>query len=227
MNEEAESRYPNDRRRNVEPGVTHLKNSRSYLVITMQALCIRIISALQVISFAKKRFKGRLLPMGYLLCSFNEFDFDVLTQKELRTLCTDHNHAFDAFVDTIPRFADIANYHAGNFVDQRDVNQQKRKLMPMTSQWLPTMVPTGGHHGATYTARKVFDSEFIAHQSTKNAHESCFKNGVTPSSLHRVSSTNKWTVEDCPDCEDSQFCHSSRVSHPQLHLGIRYPNLID
>ncbi|GJV26217.1 hypothetical protein Tco_1378912, partial [Tanacetum coccineum] len=33
--------------------------------------------------------------------------------------------------------------------------------------------------------------------------------------------------DDCPDCEDSQFCHSSRVSHPQLHLGIRYPNLID
>ncbi|GJR67731.1 hypothetical protein Tco_0013796 [Tanacetum coccineum] len=33
--------------------------------------------------------------------------------------------------------------------------------------------------------------------------------------------------QDCPDCEDSQFCHSSRVSHPQLHLGIRYPNLID
>ncbi|GJX31814.1 hypothetical protein Tco_0241669 [Tanacetum coccineum] len=34
-------------------------------------------------------------------------------------------------------------------------------------------------------------------------------------------------IPDCPDCEDSQFCHSSRVSHPQLHLGIRYPNLID
>ncbi|GJU57207.1 hypothetical protein Tco_1234973 [Tanacetum coccineum] len=34
-------------------------------------------------------------------------------------------------------------------------------------------------------------------------------------------------ILDCPDCEDSQFCHSSRVSHPQLHLGIRYPNLID
>ncbi|GJR70217.1 hypothetical protein Tco_0016282 [Tanacetum coccineum] len=27
--------------------------------------------------------------------------------------------------------------------------------------------------------------------------------------------------------EDSQFCHSSRVSHLQLQLGIRYPNLID
>ncbi|GKF47504.1 hypothetical protein Tco_0137306, partial [Tanacetum coccineum] len=34
-------------------------------------------------------------------------------------------------------------------------------------------------------------------------------------------------VQDCPDCEDSQFCHSSRVSHLQLQLGIRYPNLID
>ncbi|GJS29460.1 reverse transcriptase domain-containing protein [Tanacetum coccineum] len=34
-------------------------------------------------------------------------------------------------------------------------------------------------------------------------------------------------ARDCPDCEDSQFCHSSRVSHLQLHLGIRYPNLID
>ncbi|GJR14204.1 reverse transcriptase domain-containing protein [Tanacetum coccineum] len=34
-------------------------------------------------------------------------------------------------------------------------------------------------------------------------------------------------IADCPDCEDSQFCHSSRVSHPQLQLGIRYPNLID
>ncbi|GJX10198.1 hypothetical protein Tco_0200057 [Tanacetum coccineum] len=24
---------------------------------------------------------------------------------------------------------------------------------------------------------------------------------------------------DCPDCEDSQYCHSTRVSHPQLHVG--------
>ncbi|GJR03071.1 reverse transcriptase domain-containing protein [Tanacetum coccineum] len=35
------------------------------------------------------------------------------------------------------------------------------------------------------------------------------------------------SILDCPDCEDSQFCHSSRVSHLQLQLGIRYPNLID
>ncbi|GJT23316.1 reverse transcriptase domain-containing protein [Tanacetum coccineum] len=34
-----------------------------------------------------------------------------------------------------------------------------------------------------------------------------------------VGGTPCLSVVDCPDCEDSQFCHSSRVSHPQLHLG--------
>ncbi|GJZ64957.1 hypothetical protein Tco_0621653 [Tanacetum coccineum] len=64
----------------------------------------------------------------------------------------------------------------------------------------------------------------------------------TPSSSHRgfkasklshhkspmlIHGDNTPNLGDCPDCEDSQFCHSSRVSHPQLQLGIRYPNLID
>ncbi|GJZ03178.1 hypothetical protein Tco_0521139 [Tanacetum coccineum] len=38
-------------------------------------------------------------------------------------------------------------------------------------------------------------------------------------------------TSDCPDFEASHahgFCPSiTRASHPQLHLGIRYPNLID
>ncbi|GJU49219.1 reverse transcriptase domain-containing protein [Tanacetum coccineum] len=33
-----------------------------------------------------------------------------------------------------------------------------------------------------------------------------------------VLKASKPSILDCPDCEDSQFCHSSRVSHPQLHL---------
>ncbi|GJV96121.1 hypothetical protein Tco_1547698 [Tanacetum coccineum] len=45
--------------------------------------------------------------------------------------------------------------------------------------------------------------------------------------LGKKNSLKTIATRDCPDCEDSQFCHSSRVSHPQLHLGIRYPNLID
>ncbi|GJY83526.1 hypothetical protein Tco_0496902 [Tanacetum coccineum] len=48
--------------------------------------------------------------------------------------------------------------------------------------------------------------------------------------VHLPSSTNFGGNDhtlDCPDCEDSQFCHSSEFQHLQLQLGIRYPNLID
>ncbi|GKA79128.1 hypothetical protein Tco_0785724 [Tanacetum coccineum] len=50
---------------------------------------------------------------------------------------------------------------------------------------------------------------------------------VFPYGTVELSQANGPNFKDCPDCEDSQFCHSSRVSHPQLQLGIRYPNLID
>ncbi|GJT08196.1 hypothetical protein Tco_0842658 [Tanacetum coccineum] len=58
----------------------------------------------------------------------------------------------------------------------------------------------------------------------------CFKMSTSWASLQWIVGGiifSKKANSDCPDCEDSQFCHSSRVSHPQLHLGIRYPNLID
>ncbi|GJR24035.1 reverse transcriptase domain-containing protein [Tanacetum coccineum] len=85
-----------------------------------------------------------------------------------------------AFLDaSTPWFADIANYHAGNFVIKGMSTQQKRKFFkdkPMTSSWLATSTPchdgpTGGHHGANYTARKVFDSGFFWPTIYKDAHE--------------------------------------------------------
>ncbi|GJW19271.1 reverse transcriptase domain-containing protein [Tanacetum coccineum] len=48
-----------------------------------------------------------------------------------------------------PWFADIANYHAGNFVVKGMSSQQKKKFFKDTHR---------GHHGANYTAKKVFDS---------------------------------------------------------------------
>ncbi|GKC44354.1 reverse transcriptase domain-containing protein, partial [Tanacetum coccineum] len=76
-----------------------------------------------------------------------------------------------------PWFADIANYHAGNFVVKRMSSQQKKKLFfrICVDQVIRRCVhgqeavdiltachngPTGGHHGANYTAKKVFDSGF-------------------------------------------------------------------
>ncbi|GJV53934.1 hypothetical protein Tco_1449675 [Tanacetum coccineum] len=42
---------------------------------------------------------------------------------------------------------------------------------------------------------------------------------ILPKSISPEMRKLNLTRKDCPDCEDSQFCHSSRVSHPQLHLG--------
>ncbi|GKF15641.1 hypothetical protein Tco_0057103, partial [Tanacetum coccineum] len=78
-------------------------------------------------------------------------------------------------------FVDIANYHAGNFVVKGMSSQQKKKFFKdvkyyfCADQVIRRCVhgqeavdilmachngPTEGHHGANYTAKKVFDSSF-------------------------------------------------------------------
>nr|GEX44422.1 DNA-directed DNA polymerase [Tanacetum cinerariifolium] len=87
-------------------------------------------------------------------------------------------------------FADLANYHAGNFVVKGMSSQQKSKLFKNVKHYFwddPFLFkicvdqvirrcvhgleaidilkayhyrPTGGHHGPNYTAKKVFDSGF-------------------------------------------------------------------
>ncbi|PWA89749.1 hypothetical protein CTI12_AA107640 [Artemisia annua] len=89
-----------------------------------------------------------------------------------------------------PWFADFANYHAGNFIRKGMSSQQKKKFFKDVKHYFwdePYLFrtcadqvirrcvhgaeaneillachngPTGGHHGANYTARKVFDSGF-------------------------------------------------------------------
>ncbi|GKE61471.1 reverse transcriptase domain-containing protein, partial [Tanacetum coccineum] len=86
-----------------------------------------------------------------------------------------------------PWFADIANYHAGNFIMKGMSSQQKKKFFKDVKHYFwddPYLFricedqvirrcvygqeaidiltachnrPTGGHHGANYTAKKVFD----------------------------------------------------------------------
>nr|GFA18168.1 reverse transcriptase domain-containing protein [Tanacetum cinerariifolium] len=56
-------------------------------------------------------------------------------------------------------FANIANYHAGNFIVRGMSSQQKKKLSVDILMAFHNG-PTGGHHGANYTAKKVFDSGF-------------------------------------------------------------------
>ncbi|GJV87685.1 reverse transcriptase domain-containing protein [Tanacetum coccineum] len=100
-----------------------------------------------------------------------------------------------------PWFADFANYHAGNFVIKGMSSQQKRKFFKDVKHYFwddPFLFkicadqvirrcvsgqeafdilkachsgPTGGHYGANYTAKKIFDSGFYWPTIYKDAHD--------------------------------------------------------
>ncbi|GKA03769.1 reverse transcriptase domain-containing protein, partial [Tanacetum coccineum] len=70
-------------------------------------------------------------------------------------------------------FADIANYHAGNFIVKGMPSQQKKKILQRPVDILTACHngPTGGHYGANYTAKKVFDSGFFWPTIYRDAHD--------------------------------------------------------
>ncbi|GJZ42595.1 reverse transcriptase domain-containing protein [Tanacetum coccineum] len=100
-----------------------------------------------------------------------------------------------------PWFADYANYHAGNFIIKGMSSQQKNKFFKDVKHYfwddpylfkicVDQMIrrcvagqeavdiltachsgPTGGHYGANYTAKKVFDSGFYWPTIYKDAHD--------------------------------------------------------
>ncbi|GJX03978.1 reverse transcriptase domain-containing protein [Tanacetum coccineum] len=100
-----------------------------------------------------------------------------------------------------PWFSDFANYHAGNFVVKGMSSQQKKKFFKDVKHYFwddPYLFkvcadqvirrcvfgqeahdilmachdgPTGGHHGANYTAKKVFDLGFYWPTIYRDAHD--------------------------------------------------------
>nr|GEY08587.1 reverse transcriptase domain-containing protein [Tanacetum cinerariifolium] len=106
-----------------------------------------------------------------------------------------------------PWFVDITNYHAGNFIIKRMSSQQKKKFFKdvkhyfwddpylfkiYTDQIIRRCMhgqeandilkacherPTGGHHGANFTAKKVFDAGKISQKDgmPQNAIQVCKK----------------------------------------------------
>ncbi|GJW98078.1 reverse transcriptase domain-containing protein [Tanacetum coccineum] len=103
--------------------------------------------------------------------------------------------------DNAPWFANFANYHAGNFVIKGMSSQQKRKFFKDVKHYFwddPFLFkicadqvirqcvhgkeafdileachngPTGGHHDANHTAKKVFNAGFFWPTIYKDAHE--------------------------------------------------------
>ncbi|GKE29022.1 reverse transcriptase domain-containing protein [Tanacetum coccineum] len=174
--------------------------------------------------FNKKDAKARLLRWVLLL---QEFDFKVIDTKGAENYAADHlsrlenpyENVFDPkeITETFPLetlnavtshddqntpwFADIANYHAGNFLIKGMTSQQKRKFFKDIKHYFwddPYLFrtcadqiirrcvfgqealeilkachegPTGGHHSANITAQKVFDAGFFWPTIYKDAYE--------------------------------------------------------
>ncbi|GJX28240.1 reverse transcriptase domain-containing protein [Tanacetum coccineum] len=128
----------------------------------------------------------------------NVFDPKEITETfplETLNMVTSHDN------QNTPWFADIANYHAGNFLIKGMSTQQKRKFFKDIKHYFwddPYLFrtcadqiirrcvfgqealeilkachegPTGGHHSANITARKVFDAGFYWPTIYKDAYE--------------------------------------------------------
>nr|GEZ79257.1 reverse transcriptase [Tanacetum cinerariifolium] len=153
---------------------------RLYLIMN-KSIVYTDHSALKYL-FAKKDPKARLLRWILLL---QEFDFKVIDTYGAENYATDYfprlenpyENTFDpkeinetfpheslnkvAHKDpSTPWFADLANYHAGNFII---------KAIDIVNACHSG--PTGGHYGANYTAKKVFNSGFYWPTIYKNAFE--------------------------------------------------------
>ncbi|GJT52164.1 reverse transcriptase domain-containing protein [Tanacetum coccineum] len=185
------------------------KKFRPYLVLS-KTIVYTDHSALKCL-FAKQVAKPRLLWWILLL---QEFDVIIRDKKGAENLAADHlyrlenphegdlekteiNETFPLETlriisshndSSTPWFANIANYHAGNFVVKGMPSQQKKNFFKdvkhyfwdypylfkiCADQMIRRCVygqeavdiltachngPTGGHHGANYTAKKVFDA---------------------------------------------------------------------
>nr|GEV09858.1 reverse transcriptase domain-containing protein [Tanacetum cinerariifolium] len=147
------------------------KKFHSYLIMNKSSVYTDH-SALKYL-FAKKDAKARLLRWILLL---QEFDFKVIDTRGAENYAADHlsrlenpyENVFDpkeiketfpfeslnkvAHKDqSTPWYADLANYHAGNFI----IKAGKEAIDILNACHSG---PIGGHYGASYTAKKVFDS---------------------------------------------------------------------
>nr|GEW96667.1 reverse transcriptase domain-containing protein [Tanacetum cinerariifolium] len=168
----------------------------------------------------KQDAKLRLLRWVLLL---QEFDITIRDKKGSKNLAADHlsrlenphkdvfenkdiNESFSLETlgsisrESTPWFADIANFHAGNFIKKRLISQQKKKFFKDVKHYFwddPYLFricvdqiirrcvhgqeaidilkvchegPTGGHHDANLTAKKVFNASFFWLAIYRDAH---------------------------------------------------------
>ncbi|GJW69974.1 reverse transcriptase domain-containing protein [Tanacetum coccineum] len=205
---EAESNYTTTEKEMLAV-VYAFEKFRSYLIMN-KSIVYTDHSALKYL-FAKKDAKARLLRWVLLL---QEFDFKVIDTKGAENYAADHlsrlENPYENVLDpkeinenfpletlnmvtsrgdpSTPWFADYANYHAGNFIEAVDI------LTACHSR------PTGGHYGANYTVKKVFDSGFYWPTIYKDAHE-LVKNCDSRQGQGKISQRDEMPQNSIQVCE--------------------------
>nr|GFA36093.1 retrovirus-related Pol polyprotein [Tanacetum cinerariifolium] len=160
------------------------ENFRSYLIMN-KSIVYTDHYALKYL-FAKKDAKARLLRWILLL---QEFDFKVIDTRGAENYVADHLSRLESPYENVfdpkeinetfpleslnkvahndpstPWYADLANYHAGNFI----IKAGKEAIDFLNACHSG---PTGGHYDSSYTAKKVFDSGFYWPSIYKDAFE--------------------------------------------------------
>nr|GEY46758.1 reverse transcriptase domain-containing protein [Tanacetum cinerariifolium] len=146
MMNEAESNYMTTEKEMLVV-VYAFKKFRSYLIMN-KSIVYTDHSALKYL-FAKKDAKERLLRWILLL---QEFDFKIVDTKGAETYAADH-------------LSRLENPYE-NVFDPKEINES----FPLETVTCHSG-PTGGHYGANYTAKNVFDSGFYWPTIYKDAFE--------------------------------------------------------
>ncbi|GJX17183.1 reverse transcriptase domain-containing protein [Tanacetum coccineum] len=141
------------------------KKFRSYLILN-KSIVYTDHSALKYL-FAKKDSKARLLWWVLLL---QEFDFNVIDTKGAENLAADHLSRLENPYENVLDPKEVNEkfpLETLNMVTSRsDSSQEAVDILTACHSG-----PTGGHYGANYTAKKVFDSGFYWPMIYKDAHD--------------------------------------------------------
>ncbi|GJZ65267.1 reverse transcriptase domain-containing protein [Tanacetum coccineum] len=161
---EAESNYTTTEKEMLAV-VYAFEKFRSYLIMKKR-IVYTDHSALKYL-FAKKDAKARLLRWVLLL---QEFNFKVIDTKGAENYTADHLSRLENPYENVLNPKEInENFplETLNMVTSRgDPSQEAAGILTACHSG-----PTGGHYGANYTAKKVFDSGFYLPTIYKDAHE--------------------------------------------------------
>nr|GEV01747.1 reverse transcriptase domain-containing protein [Tanacetum cinerariifolium] len=151
-------------------------------------------------------------------------------------------------------FADIANLHAGNFIKKGLTSQQKKKFFKDVKHYFwddPYLFriyadqiirhclhgqksidilkachegPTGGHHGANLTAKKIFDAGFFWPSIYRDAHD-MIKSCDTCQRQRKFSQRDEMPQNAIQVCEIFDVTHRLATTyHPQTSGQVEVSN---